>query len=775
MQSEGDYALLRPVGLQQAARGGMRKAASFIAAVALLSALLVVAATGSMKPVERAEAAISDDLNTKFLQASGSGSSGKDFLSRLQDIWFVETNAGRKDLANDATEMAGNLLVAGFPDDMKEAVDVTVNPCEDFYEFSCGKWDDENKDNIPPFKSQVAFSWDRADHSIRTSMTEVLQTDQGPAGQFYRSCMDLDHIESMGDSQIQPWIKYIDAISDKASMVSAITEFNKHDMDNFFTWGLDTDNRDSTRKSFSIEQGGLTLPDNTYYLEDSEVMKKHREMYKKAASGFFTKIGRAATADAEAQMILDFETKMAAIRVDRTESRQDQGTPTTWQHVETLMPYWPWKQWLQELGSCTSPPDGSAKVCMHDHPEVRVVGLPDKTPLYITNEKFFPKLNALLEKTDLDTVKAILRWKIIRKVALYMPADWIDLMVEWNKDLYGTSAKSPRDRKCYYSTSSGTPWPMAKLYIDKVFHTENRDAALSMLELVRGQFFQALPNEDWMDEDDRKAAQDKLSAMFFQVAYPTDKEGKTHWPKDTFNMDGKMGSDYMTNFMLKERLAIEKDFEEISKAPNRRSWGGNSPLEVNAFYGSDANGLWIPAGILQSPFFDAGNSDARNFGSIGSVLGHEMSHGFDDNGRLYDKRGELHDWWSPSTVANYKKRSTCIADLFSTYTVAGRNVNGKYTLGEDSADSGGLKFAYEAFVKKTQRSEDEKRIFFTSFAQTWCSVERKKSAVSSVLTDPHAPNKFRVIGGMSQFAPFADVFQCPTGAPMAPANRCELW
>ena len=263
--------------------------------------------------------------------------------------------------------------------------------------------------------------------------------------------------------------------------------------------------------------------------------------------------------------------------------------------------------------------------------------------------------------------------------------------------------------------------------------------------------------------------------MFFQVAWPTDEDNKTHWPEMTYAMDGKMGSDFMSNFMLKERLAVEKDFNDISKSPNRRSWGGNTPLEVNAFYGAESNGLWIPGGILQSPFFDARNSDARNFGSIGSVLGHEMSHGFDDNGRQYDKRGELHDWWSEETVANYKKRSMCLADVFSSFTVAGRHVNGKYTLGEDSADSGGIKFSYAAFTKKTERSEEEKRIFFTSFAQTWCQVERKKSAVSGVLTAPHAPNKFRVIGGMTQFAPFQDAFQCPSGAPMAPTSRCTLW
>ena len=514
-----EYALLRPVGSDRRGQGStLRKAAAAATAGALLlAALLVVAATGWARPVERAMSAVSDGLNTKFLEASAAGAAGRDFLARLQDIWFVETNAGRADLAGDATRMASSLLVAGFPEDMKVAVDVATNPCEDFYEFACGKWDDENKDSIPAYRSSKALAWDRADKNIRESMTKLLERDDGPAGEYYRSCMDLDHIEQVGTTQLKPWVAFIDAISDKASMVTAVTEFNKHDLDTFFTWGLDTDNRDSTRKSFSIEQGGLSLPDNTYYLEDSEVMRGHRAKMVDIVAKFFTKIGRSATAEQEAQMVLDFETKTARIRISREESRQDQGTPTTWEQVDALMPYWPWKQWLQELGSCTAPPDGSAKVCTADHEKVRLVGQPGETPLYISNEAFFPKLNALLEETDLDTVKALLRWKIIKKVAIYMPADWIDLMVEWNKDLYGTSAKSPRDRKCYYSTSSGAGWPMAKLYIDNVFHTENRDAALSMLELVRAQFYATLPSEGWMAEADRKAAQEKLQAMFFQV------------------------------------------------------------------------------------------------------------------------------------------------------------------------------------------------------------------------------------------------------------------
>jgi len=430
---------------------------------------------------------------------------------------------------------------------------------------------------------------------------------------------------------------------------------------------------------------------------------------------------------------------------------------------------------LHELGACTSPPDGAAKVCDHDHAKLRAVGEDGATALYLMNKPFFPKLNALMEKTDMETFRAVLGWKLIRNAALYMSSDFIDIMIDFNADMYGVSQKNPRARKCYYSVQSATPWPMAKLYVDKIFHEDNRDAALGMLDNVRASFNSALEGEEWMSEDDRAAAQEKLQQMFFQVAYPTDKDDKPAWPRETTDLEGKIGEDFFTNYMLTARLAVERDFERIDEKPNRRDWGSSSPLMVNAFYGPNNNGLWIPAGILQSPFFDAANSDARNYGSIGSVLGHEMSHGFDDNGRQYDARGELHDWWSEATVDHYTKRSSCFADLFSTYTIAGRKVNGKYTLGEDLADAGGLKFSYQAFLAKQPRSVMEKRIFFTSFAQTWCSVQRRNSAVSSVLSDTHAPSKFRVLGGLSQHPGFAEAFQCPAGSPMAPEHRCSLW
>jgi len=390
------------------------------------------------------------------------------------------------------------------------------------------------------------------------------------------------------------------------------------------------------------------------------------------------------------------------------------------------------------------------------------------------NEDFFPKMNKLLEETSYDTIKAIMSWQVMKNGAIFLSAEYIDLMVEFNKDLFGMKQKNPRERKCYYTTTGITAWPMSKLYIDSIFHTPNREAALTMLDEVKAQFMGALPHEEWMTAEDRQAAQHKLEDMFFQVAYPTDAGGKVAWPPETFDMDGKMTDQLFVNYMVAQRLAVERDFVKIHDKPERREWS-SSPLTVNAFYGPSSNGLWIPAGILQSPFFDADNADARNYGSLGMVLGHEMTHGFDDNGRQYDSRGELHDWWHQASIDQFATKSQCIGDVFSKYAISGRHVNGNYTMGEDIADSGGIKFSYQAFTLKKERTLEEKRMFFTAFAQTWCSVERKKAAVSAVLTDTHAPSKFRVLGALSQFQPFQEAFSCPAGAPMTPEERCSLW
>jgi predicted metalloendopeptidase len=391
------------VVLQQRPGGTMRRSAAYAAGGTLLVAMLLIAATenGSRSRTALANA-VSDALNEKFLQASAQA----DFLTRLNDLWFVEANAGRPELAADATRLASSMQIAGFPSDMKDNIDVTVNPCSDFYEFACGKYDDENRDKIEAFKSSRSYAWDTAEKNIRENLIEILKKDDGPAGKLYNSCMDVDAIEKLGNAPLLPWLKYIDAINDKDALVTACTEFSKHDMDNFFGWWISQDPHDSSRKVFYLSQTSFSLPDKTYYLEDSDEMRKHREVFVAVASKLYSKVGYSQEeADKRAAAILEFETNIAKIQVDKEISRKDHGTQIEWSKMEELMPFWPWKSWLQQLSTCTPPPDGAAQVCTSDHPDVAAVGQPDKTQLYLMSADFFPKMNTLLEETSFDTVK----------------------------------------------------------------------------------------------------------------------------------------------------------------------------------------------------------------------------------------------------------------------------------------------------------------------------------------------------------------------------------
>jgi len=728
----------------------------------------------SMSPTELVS--VGDEMDKKYFSAVAHGEEGASFLQRLQNMWFVTENKDLTDVAKDAEGIAVQLQTVSFPEDVKSSLNLDVNPCEDFYEFACGGWSEANHDSIPAYQTSWALSWDRAQLEIQDKMIDVLQEDQGPAGTFYRSCVDTDRINEQGWKPLEPWFELIDKVQDKESLRSVVVELNKANLDMFFSWYIDTDSHDNSHNAFFLTQGDVSLPDRSYLLEDSDEMKEHRATFKERVSSFFKLVGRE-DHEAEAEKVLAYEKALAEAMDDRTIAYKEHAKKITWEEVEAMAPAWDWGEWLAGLAKCTTPFNGTPKMCTSDHADILQVGREGGKPLYIRDQAFFPKISKIIQDTPLDTVKAVMRWKIVNSAASSLSTEFEDAMLVWYKDLYGVQERSARPRKCFYSTTGSVAWASAKLYVDKLFHHANRDAALAMLENVRAEFKQAIPLADWMTPKNRDDAVHKLEEMFFQVGIPTNADNEEDWPKRAEALDGKLSEDYFLNGEVSTRMSMERALNKLSKTPERRSWGGSTPLEVNAFYGPKSNGLWIPAGILQAPFFDANNADAQNYGSVGTILGHEMSHGFDDDGRRYDARGEMKDWWEPATVEGFKERSKCISDLFSGYKVMDKEVNGVLTLGEDIADAGGLKFAYRAFLSADKRSKADERLFFTSFAQTWCEVDRKKSAITSVLTDEHAPGKFRVIGGLTQFKPFADAFQCPEGSPMAPKDdeRCHLW
>jgi len=773
----GGYGTLpRAVPPASGRRGRVGRVAGAVAVVFVALAAVVAILAVTLPVAHRTSLVETDgDLDAQYLGAEAKGEQGREFLQRLQRMWFVMHHKGHEGLAKQASELAAEMQIASFPHDVKSAINTEVNPCDDFYEFACGKWDKANLHSIPKFQTSWALSWDAAEEKVVDKMISVLEKDDGPSGTYFKACADVDEIEKEGGKPMEPWFKLIDGIHDHQSLVDGVVELNKGGIDHLFSWYIDTDTLDNKKHAFFLAESGGSLPDQSYYTDQTPEMEAHRAKFVERMTHFFTLIGREKAAE-EANLVMSYETALAGIMQDHTEAYKSHAQKSSWEEMDKMVPSWPWKSWLNKLAACTEPFNGLPKLCTHDHEDVKLVGQPGGRPLYINNKVYFEKLDKFINDQPLDAIKAKMRWNIVKDSAASLSNVYQDALLDWYKDLYGVQQKSARPRKCYYSTTSSVGWASARLYSDKIFNHDNVAAATKMLGEIREQFGKSIPHADWMSESSRKAAKGKLDAMFFEVGIPTDKEGKVDWPARAEVLKGKLGGNFYRNGEISTRVGMERSFNKLSQGVTRRSWGGSTPLEVNAFYGPESNGLWIPAGILQEPFFDAAHTDAENYGSVGTILGHEMSHAFDDDGSQYDAEGQLRDWWDAQTVKGFKERSTCISGVFDKYKVLDKPVNGKLTLGEDIADAGGLKFSFRALTA-TPRTEAEKRLFFTAFAQTWCEVDRKKSAVNSVLTDEHAPGKFRVLGALTQFKPFAETFKCPQGSPMAPkdGSRCHLW
>jgi len=635
-----------------------------------------------------------------------------------------------------------------------------ANPCVDFYQFACGDWLKSNP--IPPDQSR----WGRfseLEERNRDILHDILEDAAKPAagrdavtqkiGDYYASCMDEKGIETRGLKPIEAELARIRALKDKAALAEEVARLQRRGVSALFEFGSGQDFKNSDMVIAQADQGGLGLPDRDYYLKTDAKSVETRQKYVTHVARLFELAGeKAEQARADAETVMKIETALAKGSLDLVSRRDPEKVyhKISREELQKLDPLFHWSVFLRDSGA------------------------PEFHDLNVAWPDFFKSLDAAIQDFTLAEWKTYLAWHLLHSEARLLPAAFVNENFDfYGKTLTGTEQLRPRWKRCVDYTDAELGEALGRKYVERTFGVEGKERTLKMVDAIEKAMGQDLEHLSWMTPDTRKQALIKLHGITNKIGYP-DK-----W-RDYSSVVIERGDLVGNNFRADE-FEFQREADKIGKPVDRGEWGMTPPT-VNAYYDPLMNNINFPAGILQPPFFDKKNDDAANFGAIGAIIGHELTHGFDDEGRQFDVHGNLHDWWAPEDAKEFEKRATCVADEYSKFTVAPDvHVNGKLTLGENTADNGGVRIALMALLD-TIGSGDKKsggytpeQQFFLAFGQSWCENARPQLDVLQVQTDPHSPARFRVNGVVENLPEFQKAFACKTGQPMVSANACRVW
>jgi putative endopeptidase len=639
------------------------------------------------------------------------------------------------------------------------SMDRSVDPCVDFFQYSCGGWIKNNP--IPPDQSSWAVYSKMEDENrerLKGILEEAAVPDAGrnavtqKIGDYYASCMDEKAIEAKGAEPLKPELERIENLKSKKDLADIVAAMIDDDV--LFDFGSIQDYRDANQVIAEADQGGLGLPDRDYYTKEDAKSEELRKAYLAHVQKMFELLGdKPDTAAAEAHNVMKIETALAKGSLTRVERRDPKALDhkMTDGEFEKIAPEFRWQVYFTK------------------------VGIPSLSSLNVAAPGFFKALNEELAKESLPDWKVYLRWHLVNADASHLSAAFVNEdFAFYGKTLRGQEQLQPRWKRCTEAVDGYLGEALGQAYVAKYFPPEAKEQALKMVKEIQAAMEHDIKSLPWMSPATKEQALVKLHAMANKIGYP-DK-----W-RDYSKLEIVRG-DELGNVERARAFEFNRQLAKIGKPVDRGEWGMTPPT-VNAYYDPQMNDINFPAGILQPPAFDPNSDAAPNYGDTGGTIGHELTHGFDDEGRQFDAQGNLRDWWTPEDAKEFQERADCISNQYSNYTIIDDiKINGKLTLGEDVADLGGLMLAYMAWKEDTMGQKLEPiddltpdQRFFVGYGQSWCGQVRDETKRLRATVDPHSPEKYRTNGVVSNMPQFQEAFHCKSDAPMVNKNRCRVW
>jgi putative endopeptidase len=643
-------------------------------------------------------------------------------------------------------------------------IDKSADPCVDFYQYACGNW--MKNSEIPADRpSWQSFSeLDEGNLGIERSILEKAAAggstrnaiDQ-KIGDLYGSCMDEKAVNEKGIAPLKPELDRVAAVKDKGALIDEVAHVHLSGASPLFNFYSNSDLHDANTEIAYIDQGGLSLPDRDYYLKDDARMVEMRKHYVAYVTEMFTLAGQSAQQAADsASTVLRIETALAKAAMDRTERRDPKKRDHKMKRDEAV----------------ALAPNLSLNRFFSG------VGAPAFTELNVGNPDFFKQINGVVEAESLDSLKTYVTWKVLRDSAEWLSQPFVNADFKMRQALTGQKQIQDRWKRCIELVDGSLGEALGQRYVELTFGTDGKQRMLKMVDALEKSLNEDIQGLDWMSPETKKQANVKLQAIRNKIGYPDvyrDYSSVVIKPNDLLG-----NVERATEFESKRQIA------KINKPLDRNEWG-MTPPEVNAYYSPARNEIVFPAGILQPPFFDKKMDDAVNFGGIGLVIGHELTHGFDDQGRKFDPTGNLNDWWTAKDGEEFEKRVSCIADEYSNFVVVDDlKLKGRLTLGENTADNGGARIALRALehmIADDQTGKEGQKIdgytpeqrFFLGFGRVWCEKRSPEYARMQVTTNPHSPGRFRVNGVVQNMPEFQKAWGCRAGQPMVAENACHVW